>query len=360
MKYPTFLIGALYTQVTGESVVSGYAKISRYSLLVVGLGFLSVMFTVVSAVSMLGSGILIETFSLGVDILPVSIVLIIISTLSVRYFSFSTFQNFMKYVFLLLTILTLGILVFSLTQFQSCFVISDLFEFDFAKEDIFFIAALVGWMPAGLDLPMMHSQWVLENKSSNDEYDVVQDFNFGYLSTTILAIIFLLIGVIFFYGQDIEFSTSAVGFSKQLLDVYREVMGDYAGIPVGLTLFLAIFSSLIVVIDGFPRVLSEVIYEWKNLKAPQTSIHKYRSLCVWFQAFGAIALLFIFTSSLTQMVDFATTISFLLAPIFVYLNHKLISVGELISRGQKTKVFYWWSLLGVISFTTFTIFYIFF
>jgi len=264
----------------------------------------------------------------------------------------------MKYVFLILTLLTFSVLIISLPQFQSNIAFIDLFDMEFSKRDIFFVVALVGWMPAGLDLPMMHSQWVLENKSSNNDYQIVQDFNFGYLSTAILAIVFLLIGAIFFYGQSVEFSTSAVGFSKQLLDVYRGSIGNYVGIPVGLTLFLAVFSTLIVVIDGFPRVLSEVFYELKSLKSSKNSTSKYRVSCAWIQACGAIALLLIFTSSLTEMVDFATTISFLLAPIFVCLNHRLISVGKLTFRNNRIKYFYRWSLVGVISFSAFAFFYI--
>ena len=360
LKYPTFLIGALYSQVTGESVVSGYARINKNILLLVGLSFLSVMFTVVAAVSMLASGIFLEALQVNISAFYFSIGLIISSTLAVSYFSFSTLQNYMKYVFLLLTVLTFCVLLVSLPQLKENLFSTNLFNFSFTRKDIFFIVALIGWMPAGLDLPMMHSQWVLENRSINNNYKVIQDFNFGYLSTAILAFTFLFIGIIFFFGHSIEFSSSSVGFSKQLLNVYREAIGDFIGIPVGITLFLAIFSTLIVVVDGFPRVLSEVVNQWRKKEGElKTSSRKLRIQCLWLQAFGAIGILLVFVSSLTGLVDFATTVSFLISPVFVFLNHKLISIGNLTFGSiKKTSFFCRWSMLGVISFSIFTLFYL--
>ncbi len=280
LKYPAFLFGPLYTCETGESVIQGYRNISRVILMIVGIAFLSIMFTVVAAVSMLSSGILIETTGVSVSPLLLAIALVLISTVASDYLSFNVFQRNMKYIFLVIVILSLSALAFSFPFAKEGTFSWDLGFSGWSQADLFFIAALIGWMPAGL--------------------------------------------------------------------------GAWVGLPVGIALFLAIFSTLIVVIDGFPRVLAEVITAWGLPKQSRD----YRKLCAWVQAAGAIVLLLVFISSLTALVDFATLVSFVMAPLFAFLNHRLVTSKNFSSKKVISRFLYIWSWIGILSFSGFTVWFL--
>ena len=359
LKYPAFLFGPLYTSVTGESVISGYLRINKSFLFIIGLVFLSIMFTVVSAVSMLSAGILIETFQIPLSALWVSIILVFSSTLIVNYASFESFQRQMKYVFFALMVLTVISLVLAFPSITSQTFLWDLSVGSWTKQDYIFIFALTGWMPAGLDLPMMHSQWLIAAKANNKSSSPIEDFNFGYLSTAFLALVFILIGTIFFFGTKISFPTSAGGFAAHLLGTYKLTLGDWARVPAGVMLFLAIYSSLIIVLDGFPRVLSEVYLKWYQRGGSPTLKTEVRKTLAWIQACGAIMLLNYFASSLTALVDFATVTSFIVAALFAFLNHKLMFLDNFIQNKKISPYLLWWSRSGIASFITFAIFFLF-
>ncbi|MEZ4750464.1 MAG: hypothetical protein R3B54_07495 [Bdellovibrionota bacterium] len=354
LKYPAFLFGPLYTTVTGESVVRGYSRIGKWTLPLVAVSFLCVMFTVVSAVALLSAGIALATTGLAINITVLAIALIVLSTVLSLYFSFQRFQESMKLVFFILVSLSVFSLAMALPEWRT--VNFQIQWSALGKAEIFFIAALIGWMPAGLDLPMMHSQWLLAKGRPSP--DAVEDFNFGYFSTTVLAVLFLVIGAVFFYGTGTPMSASAGGFSRQLLDAYTSALGNSGRWVIGITLFLAIFSTLAVVVDGFPRVLSEVVsLVWRgNAEAADHSL-RYRHLSSWAQFVGASVILLAFAGSLTALVDFATIISFLICPIFATLNHRLTSLPEFREKRPISTLLKSWSLVGILFFTLFTLYY---
>ncbi|MCB0417321.1 MAG: divalent metal cation transporter [Bdellovibrionales bacterium] len=354
LKYPAFLFGPLYTTVTGESVVRGYSRIGKWTLPLVAVSFLCVMFTVVSAVALLSAGIALATTSATINITALAIGLIVLSTILSLYFSYQRFQEAMKVVFFILVSLSVFSLAMALPQWRTAS-----FEIHWTtlrKEEVFFIAALIGWMPAGLDLPMMHSQWLLAK--GRPSADAVEDFNFGYLSTTVLAVLFLVIGAVFFYGTGTSLVASAGGFSRQLLDAYTNALGNSGRWVIGITLFLAIFSTLAVVVDGFPRVLSEVLSLYSRTGAA-THDHslRYRQASSWTQFAGATVILLAFTGSLTALVDFATIVSFLICPIFAFLNHRITSLPDFRAKHKVSRSLRVWSLMGILFFTLFTLYY---
>ncbi len=311
LKYPAFLQGPLYTKVTGESVVKGYARLGSWTLPTIAFSFLGIMFTVVAAVALLAASLFNAAFSLNLNVTALAIGLTLVSTYLSIYTSFSQFQGFMKLIFILMVFASLLVLGLALPKIDPSNLVFDFNPLYITREQIYFIAALIGWMPAGMDLPMMHSQWLLARpKAMKVEDNAIEDFNFGYLSTSFLALLFVMIGAVFMYGTGVHIEESAGGFSKQLLGIYQSSLGSFAGLTMGLTLFLTIFSTLYVVIDGFPRVLAEVAV----LSLPQRGIaqENLRIYSAWVQAGGGALLLIYFAGALHALVDFATVLSFLL------------------------------------------------
>ena len=51
----------------------------------------------------------------------------------------------------------------------------------------------------------------------------------------------------------------------------------------------------------------------------------YYDILIWFLVVGSLAIIIIFGNKLTQLVDLATTISFMIAPLVALANYKLVS-----------------------------------
>lgn len=116
LKYPAFLFGPLYTQVSGESVVHGYARIGKWTLPIVALTFLSTMFSVVAAVSLLAASLMIAAFGIQVDVTVLAMGLAVFSTLLSLFTSFSQFQESMKIAFILLVVMCFTVLIFAIPK----------------------------------------------------------------------------------------------------------------------------------------------------------------------------------------------------------------------------------------------------
>ena len=82
---------------------------------------------------------------------------------------FKFLDRFIKIIILALTVSTLIALLVALTKNSNSFNFSQVFPF---KTSIIFLAALIGWMPAPLDISVWQSLWILEKKKTNSIYGV--------------------------------------------------------------------------------------------------------------------------------------------------------------------------------------------
>ncbi|MGR5488118.1 divalent metal cation transporter, partial [Vibrio alfacsensis] len=82
-------------------------------------------------------------------------------------------------------------------------------------------------------------------------------FHVGYISTIVLALVFLLLGALVFNGSEDQMIQGSVGFTHQLVNLYSSVTGDWSKYIIALIAFLCIYGSAITILDGYGRVLSE-------------------------------------------------------------------------------------------------------
>jgi Mn2+/Fe2+ NRAMP family transporter len=82
------------------------------------------------------------------------------------------------------------------------------------------------------------------------------------------------------------------------------------------------FSTLITVMDAYPRVMSESIL----LLVPRMSYRKDILYWFWviFLSVGGILILVYFQNKMKTLIDIATIMAFLAAPIFAFMNYKII------------------------------------
>jgi Mn2+/Fe2+ NRAMP family transporter len=196
-----------------------------------------------------------------------------------------------------------------------------------------FLLALVGWMPSPIDVAVWSSLWTLaKDKASGVRTSVRharRDFLIGYLGTAVLAFAFVLLGATVLFQSGAALSEQGAAFSMQLVDMYSQTLGSWSRPFVLVAALTTMFSTTLALVDGFPRAIERTLVNLRSApppSAPQSSRLYWGTMA----ALGAIALLVVvgFAGSLTAMVDFATIVSFLTAPVLGYLNLKAVTSSD--------------------------------
>ena len=101
---------------------------------------------------------------------------------------------------------------------------------------------------------------IVNDSGQFDIKDNSFDFNFSYLITTVLAVIFLILGANVFYGSGVEFAASASSFVGQLAELYSS-LGEGARNLILLSAFCAMFSTTITCLDASTNADVKAIIE---------------------------------------------------------------------------------------------------
>ena len=116
---------------------------------------------------------------------------------------------------------------------------------------------------------------------------------------------------------------SGIAFSGQLIDMYVSTLGKWSFGIVALAAFTTMFSTTLTVLDAYPRVLQKAI----KLNFPAVKKNMYSFLLVLL-VLGALFVLVFQLENMNQLVDFATSVSFLTAPILASLIYLVVQKSE--------------------------------
>jgi Mn2+/Fe2+ NRAMP family transporter len=223
-----------------------------------------------------------------------------------------------------------------------------------------FLIALMGWMPIPIDASAWQSIWTLERiketKYTPQLGEIQLDFNLGYIGTAIIALCFLTLGAMVMYGSGQEYAASAAGFSNQLIELYTSALGDWAFILIAACAFTTMFSTTLTVTDTYPRVVNEFV-SVLNKGNNQSEKNRYKYLLIGVST-GSLLLLIFLGDQFRFSIDLATTMSFLMAPVLAFMNHKLIHQPEVEEQFRPRAWLYWLSISGIIFLTLFALIYL--
>lgn len=325
VKYPIFEIGARYVAATGQTLLDGYRKIGKWVVALYVLMTISTMFIIMAAITLVTAGLLYQLTGINLDAKLLGIILLVGSTFILIVGKYSALDKFMKFIVLMLTFCTMVALSFAIiepvhTQPEY------LTYFDFSNSNhVLFLVALIGWMPAPLDIVVWHSLWAAsKNKEQGSVASLkvsLTDFRIGYWGTTLLSVAFLSLGALMMYGTGTEVASSSIGFSEQLLKLYIYNIGQWAFPFIAIAAFTTMFSTLLTCLDAFPRSLrksTKILFP----RFEKKTFHRvlYRNW-IFLTVFGTVVILFYFGHDMRTLVDFATTTSFVLAPVFAIFNY---------------------------------------
>ncbi len=320
LKYPFFKAGPLYAATTGKSLLEAFYEEGKFAMALFYIATVGTMFAVQAAVTLITASVVSSIFGLSIPLWQISAILLSLCFLILIIGKYKWLNNIMKWVILLLTITTIITLLAAFAQ--PIEKIAEKVSFNFSNSlDVLFLIALVGWMPAPLDISLWHSEWTLADQHSKDVKKTLFDFKIGYWGTTFLAIVFVALGTIILRGSGEELSSSGAVFSTQVIGMYTETLGSWSFIIVATAAFTTMFSTTLTVLDAFPRVLDKAIS--LSFKQSAKSIGKNYVGLLIFIILGALTVLLFLMENMKQLIDLATSISFLTAPILALLMLKV-------------------------------------
>jgi Mn2+/Fe2+ NRAMP family transporter len=120
------------------------------------------------------------------------------------------------------------------------------------------------------------------------------------------------------------------------------------------------FGTIIAVLDGYSRSLQRTV-ELIFTKKEQKISTKFRPLYIILLlviSIGALVIIFQFENNLKELVDFATVLSFLIAPVIAIFNLRLVTGKYLAKESQPSMWLKILSFAGIIFLSGFAIFFI--
>ncbi len=346
LKYPLFEFGQRYAAATGTSLLEGYRRQGRWSLALYLVLTLGSMFTVVAAVTYVSAGLAIQLSGFSWSALQWSIVLIVAAAGILVVGRYPLLDKVVKVIMAVLTLSTVAATLAVLPRLATTRLFGPI-----ALSDVGFIVAFVGWMPTGMDVAVWQSFWALARRRQTGHApslsETIFDFRLGYVLTGCLAAMFIVLGTVLMFDQQLEFPNAPDAFAGKIIELYTQSLGEWSWPIIALAAFTTMFSTLLTVIDGFPRALMLVVRRFRGPEQPE-EIHRRagQSWVYWswmvLLAVGAIVILAtIGLRDLKKLIDLATILSFITAPFLGWLSYRAVVapwVPEEFRPGRKLRL----------------------
>ncbi|OFX83171.1 MAG: hypothetical protein A2W99_12905 [Bacteroidetes bacterium GWF2_33_16] len=362
-KYPFFEFGPRYASSTGESLLDGYKRLGKWALLVYLFLTITTMFTLQAAITVVTAGIFSFVFSDIMSTFNWALLILAIGSSIVAFGKYSVLDKVIKVIIILLAISTIVAVFFAASKgFNPDPELTKQFNWDFA--DIALLIAIAGWMPSAIDISVWHSFWSIAKSKAGKHVPTVKeslfDFNVGYIGTAILSIGFVALGALVMYGTGETFSENGTVFSGQLINLFTSTMGNWAYFLIAIAALTTMSSTTLTCLDAYPRVMkpaTELVFP--KLKKDDSDKWNWLSwLWLGILLTGTLLIIEFFLKGMSFLVDLATTLSFLTAPILGYMNYRVIT-GNNVPKEHQPKL--WLKILswaGLIVLTGFCIYYL--
>lgn len=357
-KYPFFQFAHRYTVAAQESLLEGYQRQGKWALALFMTVVVASSFITTAAVTVVTAGLLSALLGIHLSLTAVSLMVlaVIVTILAVGHYA--VLDRLMKVMVLILGTLTLVALAVALSHGPA----GDLSQPHpevFSVVGLTFLLALMGWMPAPLDIGVWSSLWVLKKNEGRPQPSMLQanvDFHLGYAATGILAVAFVGFGALVMYGTGTEFSSSGVTFSRQLVDLYTTTLGAWSRWIIALVAFITMFSTTLTVMDGYARTLGHgtgLLFSDRRDLPP-------KGYLFWLLLLMVLSLVIIgwLISNMRALVDVVTVLAFLTAPLVAMLNFRAVRGQNIPLKyrpGRAMTILSWAGLVFLLGFSLFWI-----
>lgn len=360
IKYPAFRFGAEYAAAAKEPVIAAYERQGRGWLLLFLVAVAVEGLAVIPAVSLVTAGLVMNLLGLRAHDVAVTMGIIVVCSLGLAFGRYRLLERVSVLFVVLFAVLTVVATGASFAVLDPARGLAA--PFPATKEHLFFAVAVAGWMPVGMGGAVFISLWVRAKSEVLGRSVTLEearfDFNVAYVATVGLALAFLFMGTALMFGRGLHLADNSATFAADLISLFTQSVGKWVAPVIGIAALAVMFSTVITVIDGFPRIYADA--SRRLLGSARMSEERWYLGFVLVQGLVAFGLLSYLLSSFAVFIDFATTAGFVSAPVIAFLNHRVIS-SETVAPEDRPPV--WlrvWSAVGVAVLTFASLAYVYF
>lgn len=363
LKYPFFEYGSRYANATGTSIIDGYKKLGKVYIWGYFIITLGSMFFVSAAVGKVTAGFMQNLFGISSTYAALAIVFLVCGAILISG-KYKVLDGLIKIIGIVLLISTVA--AFFMTLGHGREGEGGLFSASWFPqgENIVFLIALMGWMPTAVDLSTWNSLWTVERIKQTGYKpklkETLFDFRIGYWTSAVLSICFVTLGAFLMFGTEKEFSSGMGAFANEVIGLYTASIGDWSYIIIASAAFSIMFGTCIAIFDGYGRALTRVAtLLFKKVDSEKNTNRNYQ-IGVAITIIGSFIVIALFENNkegFSFLINFAQTLSFIIAPFIAWANFKLVStkhIGDK-SPGLTMRIL---SFAGIVFLTGFSIYYL--
>ena len=347
VKYPAFRFGAEYAALTGRTVLSGYERQGRWLLALILLATFIEGVGVVPAVTLVTVGLGMNLLGTQVDAIIATVATVFVASIVLLVGRYRVLENITRVFVALFAILTVLATVAAIAGINPGQPLAAPFEFN--EANLFFSVSVAGWMPIGLGGSIFLSAWVIARAKTSGQPVSARvalfDFHVGYVTSLVLAFCFLVMGTVVLLGREVEMAGSSAVFAALFVGIFTEAIGQWTELVVGVAAITVMLSTVLAVVDGFPRVYANVVTKLARGAGVPSEERLYQGF-LWFQIVTSGFVLYMLPRSFGAFIDFITALGFLTGPVVAFMNHRIMFCGEIPPDRQPPNWIRCWSVAG--------------
>jgi Mn2+/Fe2+ NRAMP family transporter len=336
LKYHAFEFAPRFTMARGQSLLEGYAQVPgprNWPLYIFLLGTVLQGVAVLSGVISVAAAVLyswVGAFSLGAwSVVLATFIVVLLWT--GKYEGLDFLNKIM------MLVLIVGALIAFVAAPPPATELKRLFVPVIPADSILLLAALLGWMPTGLDVAVWHSLWAIEKERTWKRYaegepkemrarmfrTALIDMRTGYLVSFVLGVVFLCLGAVLLQPRGLVPQGPAV--AESLSEIFTTILGPWMAPVFYIAAFFAMFSTAYNCMDGFPRAFAETM---RVLVPRRFASEISKTKAYWGFLFFVYVLAVGFMTVLPEpvfLVTAAGALSLLFAPVYYVLNYYCVT-----------------------------------
>jgi len=223
-------------------------------------------------------------------------------------------------------------------------------DLSFDTPTILFLIAVAGWMPTGTAGSVGLSLWVkaksIRLKRPVTTSEAAFDFHVGYGTAIFLAISFVALGTFVMYINGVEVETDGALFATQLINLFTSTMGSWIYPVIALAAITVMYSTLLTLVDLLPRSSAAAAIELFPVSEEKTAetFSKRYLLFIGVELLFVLGVLFLLMDDFGTFIAWVTSMGFVVAPAFSYLNHKVMFSDRVAPEDRPPEWLRWWSI----------------
>ena len=355
VKYPTFLFGAIYAAATGETLVEGYTRMGKW---VVVLFFLMQLFEytfAISGVTVTTAAIFRSVFELEVG-LVLELALLISCMLVVALGRYAVLEDITRVLVIVFSIGTVFAAVIAIGGIDAggASLSADL---TFDTPTILFLIAVAGWMPTGTAGSVGLSLWVkaksIRLKRPVSTSEAAFDFHVGYGTAIFLAVCFVALGTYVMYINGVAVERDGALFAAQLISLFTSTIGSWIYPVIAIAAITVMYSTLLTLVDLLPRSSAAALVEICSTPEEETpeTFSRFYLIFIGVELLLVLGVLLLLLDSFGTFIALVTSMGFVVAPVFSWLNHKAMFSSLVKPQDRPAEYLRWWSISTIVILT---------